>query len=121
MRARVQVGEAGRGVATIATILNVTRTYAGVASASGMRRMLAIARDYSTRREVFGDRLSRKPLHMTTLAALEVDTRGCMHLAFEVVRLLGRSECNLSTGAEETLLRLLTPLVKVLRRTANGK
>ena len=109
----MQVGETGRGVATIATILNVTRTYAGVSSAAGMRRMIAIARDYATRRQAFGELLSRKPLHVTTLAAMELETRACIHISFEVVRLLGRSECNKSTRDEEVLLRFLTPLVKV--------
>jgi len=102
-------------VATISTILNVTRTYAGVSSAAGMRRAVAIARDYATRRQAFGDKLSRKPLHVATLAAMELDARAAAVLTFYVVRLLGRSEVNKATREESTMLRLLTPLLKVRR------
>lgn len=48
----IQVGEVGRGVATIASILNITRLYAGLGVMSGLRRSLAIAKSYALKRQV---------------------------------------------------------------------
>lgn len=78
-----------------------------------MRRGIAIARDYAHRRKVFDKFLSEQPLHLTTLAELEIKYRGCLYLFLEVIILLGKNECNKSTNEENILLRLLTPLVKL--------
>ncbi|VDO45810.1 unnamed protein product [Haemonchus placei] len=85
------IGEPGRGVANIANMLNITRIHNAVASVSGMRRMLSLARDYSTRREVFGQTQENWPLHTATLAKMEVETRGCFLLLMEAAQLLGMS------------------------------
>ena len=63
--------------------------------------------------QAFGDRLSNKPLHLATLASMELETRAATHLVFEVADLLGRSECKASNADEDVLLRLLTPVAKV--------
>nr|WP_293274241.1 efflux RND transporter permease subunit [Nannocystis sp.] len=57
------IGEPGRGVANISGMLNVTRLYNAIASASGMRRACALARDYAERRVAFGRKLVDLPLH----------------------------------------------------------
>ena len=62
------VGEPGRGVPTIATLINVTRLYNTICAVSNMRRGLALARDYAHRRHVFGRPLAEQPLHLETLA-----------------------------------------------------
>jgi acyl-CoA dehydrogenase len=67
---------------------------------------------------VFGDVLAHKPLHLTTLAAMEVETRAATHLVFEVAELLGRSECSAATAEDDGLLRLLTPVAKACRCVA---
>lgn len=86
-----RISQPGRGVADIANMLNITRIHNAVASISGMRRILSLARDYSTRREVFGQPQAKWPLHTATLARLEVQTRACTLLLFEAARLLGRT------------------------------
>ncbi len=43
----------------------------------------------------------------------QVQTRGCTVLLLEVCRLLGLSECALSSPSEDILLRILTPLLKL--------
>ena len=48
--------------------------------------MLQLSRDYSGRREAFGRRLAEWPLHVRTLAAMEVETRGCLALVIHLVR-----------------------------------
>src|SRR5438067_3106456 len=91
------VGEVGRGVRTVAEMLNVTRVYNAVCAAASMRRGLSLARDYAVRREAFGRRLIDHPLHAATLAELEVETRGALALVLHVAELLGREECGEAT------------------------
>ncbi|MBX9792220.1 MAG: acyl-CoA dehydrogenase family protein [Pirellulales bacterium] len=107
------VGEPGRGVPNIATLVNVTRVYNAVCSVAGMRRGLALARDYARRREVFGKLLAEQPLHVETLAQLEVEFQAALWLVFRVVELLGRDECGVASEDERAVLRLLTPLAKL--------
>ena len=107
------VGEDGRGVAGIATMLTMTRIHNAIAAISGMRRVLQLSRDYSTKRFAFGKYIADHPLHMQTLARMEVETRGCTLLTLEVCRLLGLEECGMATSAEKHLLRILTPIVKL--------
>lgn len=107
------VGEPGRGVPNITTLVNVTRVYNAVCSVAGMRRGLALARDYANRRQAFGKLLAEQPLHLETLAALEVEFQAALWLVFRVVELLGRDECGVATDDERAVLRLLTPLAKL--------
>lgn len=48
----------GRGVKYISMMLNVTRLYNATTALGFMRRMIALARDYSDRRSVFGKKLN---------------------------------------------------------------
>ncbi|MGE0536910.1 MAG: acyl-CoA dehydrogenase family protein [Pirellulales bacterium] len=107
------VGEAGRGVPNIATLVNVTRVYNAVCSVAGMRRGLALARDYAGRRQAFGKLLAEQPLHLETLANLAVEFEAALWLVFRVVELLGRDECGVASEDERAVLRLLTPLAKL--------
>jgi len=108
------VGERGRGVATVATMLNVTRYYNTVCAAGYLARGLALARDYATRRVAFGARLAEQPLHAATLADLAAEQAGALELAGECAALLGREECGGASAEERARLRLLTPLAKLL-------
>ncbi|KAK5986218.1 hypothetical protein GCK32_004917 [Trichostrongylus colubriformis] len=107
------LGQQGRGVASIANMLNITRIHNAVASVSGMRRIVLLARDYSTRREVFGQKQEKWPLHTATLAKLEVETRGCFLLLMEAAQLLGLSEADGASESDAVMLRLVTPIVKL--------
>ena len=107
------VGEAGQGVRKIAALFNVTRVYNAVAAVAGMRRAIALARDYARRRVAFGKPLSDHPLHAETLAAMETEWRAAFMLAFHVVELLGRQECNEASTNELARLRLLIPIAKL--------
>src|SRR5690606_6940864 len=80
---------------------------------SGMRRLIAISRDYATRRTVFGKKLCDVPLHTRVLAKMEAEFRGCLHLLFNTIYLLGLSECNKATKSDLEILRLITPLEKL--------
>jgi acyl-CoA dehydrogenase len=102
------------GIKNITPMLTVTRTWNAVGAVSGMRRCLALAKDYANRRIAFGAPLNQKPLHVDTLAALEAEYQGAFHITFRAVELLGKEENGELNDHEAALLRLLTPIVKLL-------
>jgi alkylation response protein AidB-like acyl-CoA dehydrogenase len=79
-----------------------------------MRRGLALARSYSRQRTAFGQPLERLPLHADTLAGLEAETWGAFLLTFLLVELNGRQETGEIDEQQRALLRLLTPLTKLV-------
>ena len=101
------------GVRNIAPMLNVTRTWNALCAASGMRRGLALARDYARRRVAFGAPLAQKPLHADTLAGLQAEYEAGFHLAFRAAELLGRDEAGELGARDAELLRVVTPLAKL--------
>lgn len=107
------VGGEGHGVRKIATVLTITRIWNALAAVAGMRRAIALARDYARRRTAFGRPLSEHPLHVETLAAMQVEWAGCFLLLFRVVELLGLTELGVASERDGLLLRLLTPVVKL--------
>src|SRR5437773_4791471 len=66
------VGGAGDGIRKIATLFNITRVYNAVAAVAGMRRCVALATDYARRRNAFGRPLIAHPLHVETLAEMQL-------------------------------------------------
>jgi hypothetical protein len=79
-----------------------------------MRRALALARAYASQRRAFGAKLDELPLHVDTLAGLEAETRGAFLLAFELVELMGRQEAGEIDADQKALLRVITPIAKLL-------
>lgn len=109
-----RLSDPGRGVSLITTLVNVTRLYNAVASIGGMRRMVALMRDYAHRRIVFGGTLAQNAMHLETMAEVEVQLRAATIFTFDVAERLGRAEIPaLATKEDQTMLRLLTPLVKL--------
>jgi alkylation response protein AidB-like acyl-CoA dehydrogenase len=102
------------GVRNIAPMLNVTRTWNSISAVSYMRRGLALARDYAAKRVAFGAPLAGKPLHVDTLAGLQAEYEAGFQLAFFAVELLGRDEADGLDAPGRDLLRLLTPVAKIV-------
>jgi alkylation response protein AidB-like acyl-CoA dehydrogenase len=109
----LRVGEPGKGVKQIATVLNITRIYNAVSAVSYMRRGVALAQDYAGKRKAFGKLLIEQPLHRETLAELDAEYVGALHLVLHLGVLLGKAELNKASAAEMQLLRLLTPIAKL--------
>lgn len=107
------VGALSEGVRAITPMLSVTRTWNAVGAITAMRRGLALARDYATRRKAFGTLLTDKPLHVDTLAGLEAEYAGAFLLAFRAVELLGLGEHGGLTESQAHLQRALTPIAKL--------
>jgi alkylation response protein AidB-like acyl-CoA dehydrogenase len=108
------VGDTRNGTRNIEPMLIVTRAWNSVTSVAFMRRALALARSYAGQRRAFGSMLNELPLHVDTLAGLEAETRGAFLLAFELVELMGRQEAGELSEEQRVLLRLLTPIAKLL-------
>ena len=108
------IGDTRNGTRNIEPMLIVTRAWNSVTSAAFMRRALALARSYAGQRRAFGSMLSELPLHVDTLAGLEAETRGAFLLAFELVELMGRQEAGELSDEQRVLLRLVTPIAKLL-------
>jgi acyl-CoA dehydrogenase len=109
----VPVAGLQNGVRSITPMLNITRTWNAVAAVIGMRRAVALTRDYADKREAFGAKLIDKPLHVDTMAETIAEAQGAFLLAFRVVELLGRIEAGEATEAEQLVSRLLTPIGKL--------
>jgi acyl-CoA dehydrogenase len=101
------------GVRNITPLLNITRLWNGISAVSLMRRGLALALDYATKRVAFGSALSEKALHMDTLMGLQAEAEGAFQLAFYVAELTGRSEAGEMEEQDAWLLRVLTPVMKL--------
>jgi alkylation response protein AidB-like acyl-CoA dehydrogenase len=107
------VGGEGQGVRRIAALLNITRAYNACCAVGFMRRGIALVRDYAPKRHVFGKPLHRQPLHVETLADMQVELEAAFHLTFRAAELMGKEECGIATADESAVLRLLTPVVKL--------
>ncbi|ODM21541.1 hypothetical protein SI65_02385 [Aspergillus cristatus] len=86
------VGPKDRGIATIAMLLNVTRTHNFITALSCLRRAIEISKCFARSRKTLDQPLWTFPMHLHTLAQLEVKHRGWMHLAFFTTSLLSYDE-----------------------------
>ncbi|KAF4784961.1 hypothetical protein HER10_EVM0001219 [Colletotrichum scovillei] len=126
------LGQEGRGINEISTILTLTRIHSAVGAVGYVGRGLAIARAYAKVRQVGAGRgqrmlLAESPLHMQTLAEMTGEYHGLMLLTFFTAYILGLDENPQAdrSGLSNTLaaitpdekhiaplLRILTPLCK---------
>ncbi|KAF5366582.1 hypothetical protein D9758_008936 [Tetrapyrgos nigripes] len=108
------IGPLNGGVKTITPVLNLTRIHAAIHAIGSLQRCLSIARSYSTVRRVKSQTtlLQDLPLHVANLASITLIYRALTHMTFHAVNLLGKSELKIATDAEESRLRLMTPMVK---------
>ncbi|KAJ3006287.1 hypothetical protein HKX48_000200 [Thoreauomyces humboldtii] len=116
------VGEIGRGVSTISSVLNITRLYSAAGPVGALARGLDLSTSFARSRQVGDGPLSSLPLHTHALFRVTVLHRGLEQLFFSVVSLLGLSESGKATKRETTSLRLLTPALKafVATRASDG-
>lgn len=98
------VGPLDHGVKTISHILNVTRAHAFVGSVAGWRRCLSIAKSFARARSAWGVPLWRLPLHLRTLAEMELKLRGSLHLAFFTIALMSFTENGFPAAGVEARL-----------------
>ena len=111
-KARI-LSEQGRGVAKISSMLGISRLHNIITSVAYQRKMTSLAQDYSKRRVAFGKRIATHPLHIRTLAQMEVETRGNTVLMIDLARQQGLEDIGSIGDNDKLLLRLMTPVAKL--------
>jgi putative acyl-CoA dehydrogenase len=105
-----QVGEAGRGVATIIEMVSATRLDCVTGSAAGMRLATVAAVHHASYRQAFGKDLIAQPLMTSVLADLALESHAATVLA---IRLAGAADrAGRGDEAEAALLRVALPAAK---------
>lgn len=107
------VGEEGNGIKKISSLFNITRIWNACIATCHMRRGVALAKDFSEKRFAFGKFLKDQPLHIETLADLQVEHEAAFLLVMRISELLGKEELNQASAEESLTLRILTPLAKL--------
>ena len=82
------VGELDRGIPTIATLLNVTRTHNFITALSCWRRSMHITKAFAKARTSIDQPLWLFPMHLRLLADMEVKHAGCLQLCLFTTSLL---------------------------------
>jgi alkylation response protein AidB-like acyl-CoA dehydrogenase len=108
-----KLGKEGEGVRLISNMLNITRLHNSISAVSNMRRITALARDFSDKRVTFGKKIKEHTLHIRTLSWMENTFRGNLCFLFNIALLLGKIDNGTVTSDEKHLFRLLTPLLKL--------
>ena len=121
------IGQEGKGVKEISTILNLTRLHTAASSVGSWARGLQICRAYSRARQVRGGLLQDNPQHLHWMANNVVNYVAAAHFSFFGVAMLGALEQDWHHVIEPThsarlipndkgslsiILRLLTPVIK---------
>jgi alkylation response protein AidB-like acyl-CoA dehydrogenase len=108
------IGGLDQGVKAITPVLNITRVHSAVGSVGYVRKALSLATSYASVRRNGPKRILLRdiPLHLNELAKLTVTYKALVHFTFEVVRLLGRVECQTADESARHRLRALTPVLK---------
>jgi putative acyl-CoA dehydrogenase len=105
-----QVGEAGRGVATIIAMVSATRLDCVIGSAAGIRAATVAAVHHTSHRQAFGKELAAQPLMANVLADLTLESQAATALA---IRLAGAADrAARGDAGEAALLRLALPAAK---------
>jgi len=105
-----QVGEPGRGIATIIAMVSATRLDCVIGSAAGMRAATVAAVHHASHRQAFGKELAAWPLMANVLADLTLESQAATALA---ARLAGAADrAARGDAAEAALLRLALPAAK---------
>jgi putative acyl-CoA dehydrogenase len=86
------VGPEGRGVATIAQMVNATRLDCVIGSAAGMRQAVAQALHHARHRSAFGRLLVDQPLMANVLADLAIESHAATLLAMRLAAAVDAGE-----------------------------
>ncbi len=104
-----QVGEAGRGIATLIEMAHLTRFDIVVAVAGMMRGVLNEALHHARHRSAFGAPLVAQPLMQNVLADLALETEAALLIALRLARAFDAQH---EDESERLLTRILTPVAK---------
>ena len=125
------LGEEGKGIHQISTVLNITRIYSAVSAAGFLGRGVSVAKGFAKVRAVGAGRggrmaLTESALHMRTLANITVEYRALTHLSLLAAYVLGLEEHPASAVPGGALARItperrhVAPLLRVLTQVAKA-
>ena len=104
-----RVGDPGRGVATIISMVTMTRLDCVLGSAGGLRAALSEAAHHAAHRVAFGRALIDQPVMTAVLADLTVESWAATLIA---LRLAQAVDAQAGDPAEAALLRIALPVAK---------
>ena len=107
------IGRQGEGVKNISKMLLVTRMYNSATAVGVMRRMVALARDYSSRRTIGNKKLSDMPLQLRVLSHMEVTHRANLIFYMSISLLMSKMQAETIKDDDANLLRIFTPILKL--------
>lgn len=107
------VGKPSQGVKNISKMLLVTRMYNSATAVGIMRRVVALARDYSSRRVIGKKRLSAMPLQMRVLSHMDVTHRANLIFFLSISILMSKHQAGTIKEDDSNLLRVFTPILKL--------
>lgn len=126
------LGEEGRGIHQISTVLNITRIYSAVSAVGFLGRGMSIAKGFAKVRSVGAGRggrmaLTESALHMRTLANMTAEYHGLTHLSMLSAYVLGLEEHPEGKIQPSNALARITPekkhvapLLRVLTQVAKA-
>ena len=104
------VGEEGRGVRTILSMVAATRLDCVIGSAAGMRAAVVQAAHHASHRSAFGGLLVDKPLMRNVLADLQVESEAATTLMFRLAGAVDRAQRG--DAQEQAFKRIATAVGK---------
>jgi putative acyl-CoA dehydrogenase len=107
-----RVGDEGRGIATIITMVNHTRLDCVIGSAAGMRAALVQALHHTAHRAAFGRRLADQPLMQQVLADLAIESEAATTLMLRLARAYDAVAADADAAGEASFRRLATAVAK---------
>ncbi len=112
----LMLGEEGRGVRTIIEMVQGTRYYCAIGSASLMRQALTQALHHTSHRSAFQKKLIQQPLMQNVLSDLALESEAATALFLRLGRAIGAAETD---PAEAALARIGTAIGKywICKRT----
>ncbi len=110
----IQIGADGDGVRNVTTMLNVTRLHNSICAMGEAAAACALLEDYSQKRTAFERPLVAHVLHRRLIGEVRADVFAGLILTLELASLLGREDANEATERDRRILRLMTPVCKIV-------
>lgn len=107
------VGQSEQGVKNISKMLLVTRMYNSATAVGIMRRVISLARDYSSRRTIGKAKLSDMPLQLRVLSHMEVTHRANLMFYISIGLLFTKEQAGTISDDEKNTLRVFSPILKL--------
>ena len=94
-------------------MLLVTRMYNSATAVGIMRRVVALARDYSSRRTIGKTKLSEMPLQLRVWSHMEITHRANLVFYLSISLLMSKMQAATIKDDDANLLRIFTPILKL--------